>query len=177
MIIAGVVPDLVPLRSVRDVTVYDSRFRILDHCISLGTNHTIYNGSQIEGRIRATAKYKFGLKVNDLSSVSVGLDKPHLAFLIRYMGDLPFEELDGLKAQLTNDKDISIDLGMGVKRYDQQKNTFIRCYGLPDIPTSDDSLIVNFRIASSNKPVATWNAGSLSKYNKQLNANRLAPAD
>ena len=119
-----------------DVTIYDDRFEILFNSVSEGKMHTVHNGNQLLGRVRDKLSQQFGLSLPTLSPISVALDNEHLALLIRYAGDLPYEDLHGLRALLTNGKDFSRDLGLGIWRYDQDKHTFIRCYGLPAIPTN-----------------------------------------
>ena len=147
--------------SARDVTIYDGRFKILFNSVSQGRIHTVHNGSQIEGRVRAKLNRLFGLKLAKLSPIVAGGGNDGLAFLMRYAGDFPYEELHGLKALITNEKDISRDLGLGIWRYDQKKQTFIKCYGLSPVPTSQGPYRIILTLKSAQEPIAEWRVGEL----------------
>ena len=144
-----------------DVIIYDDRFEILFNSVSEGKMHTVYNGNQLLGRIRDTLSHHFSLSLPTLSPISVAMDNEHLAFLIRYAGDLPYEDLHGLRALLTNGKEFSRDLGLGVWRYDEDKHTFIRCYGLSAIPTNQGPYRIVFALESAKEPIAEWRVGNL----------------
>lgn len=156
LIIAWIARD-----SAHDVTIYDDRFEIMFNSVSKGRRHTVYNGNQLLGHIRDKLSHQFSLSLPTLSPISVALDNEHLALLIRYAGDFPYEELHGLRALLTNGKDFSRDLGLGVWRYDKDKRTFIKCYSLSATPTNQGPYRIVFALRSAKEPIAEWRVGDL----------------
>ena len=154
----------------RQFSVYDNRFKILDYSISRGTSHSCYDGNPILGRMRA----KLGLrrqKFQDGGATTIGVHTPDesIAFILRYEGDFPFGELDGLRAVLTNDNNFSRELKSinmrvswrpdGSQLVTQCKQPFIRCYILHEILASDDSFRIDFRLKSAADPIASWRVG------------------
>jgi hypothetical protein len=149
----------------RNVTVYDDNFKILDYSISKGTTHTVYQGNQTVGRMRTKLKHQFGLKFIGDSPASLIKLPESRAFLLRYRGIFSLEELDGLKAVLTNDKDISKELTC-INMRAQVEQTFVRCYILPRLPTSNDSFRIDLRLKSADDPIASWRVGELYRHNE-----------
>jgi len=124
-----------------------------------------YHGNPTVGRVRAKLRNEFGLKFIGLSSTAldIGIGGPggRLAF-VRYKGNFPVEELDGLKAVLTNGKNISTELdGYGARVQDQG---FIRCYHLPSRMRSDYPIRIDFKLKSANEPIASWRVGELNAH-------------
>lgn len=150
----------------RGITVYDDDFEILECSISRGTRHIVYSGNQTVGRIRDKLSKRFGLKfLRSSSPVSMVATPECLVLLVRYRGDLPFKELDGLGAMLTNSGDISMELA-GINSYDKKSRTFIGWYIVPRSPANNDSMRIDFYLSSVyDKPVATWKVGKLLKHN------------
>ncbi|UCE46604.1 MAG: hypothetical protein JSW47_13395 [Phycisphaerales bacterium] len=156
----------------RNLTVYDDNFKILNCTISTGTSHIIYSGNQTVGRIRAMLRHRFGLKFISLPPVpSMIRARKSRAFILRYEGDFPFEELDGLRAVLTNDKNISKEL-TGINMAAKAEQTFVRCYILPALPTSYDSFRIDLRLKSADDPIASWRVGQLYRRNRGINPDR-----
>jgi hypothetical protein len=156
----------------RNITVYDENFKILDYSISKGPTHIFPKGNQILGRMRLKLQLQYGLKfLGGPSIVFLPGRIESLVFFVRYKGDFPFEELDGLRTVLTNDKNISKEL-QNLHMRDQAPQTFISFYELPKPPTSDDSFRIDFRLKSANDPVASWRVGELSKHNKGINSDQ-----
>ncbi|MHC4701932.1 MAG: hypothetical protein ACYTFQ_15300 [Planctomycetota bacterium] len=150
----------------RSIRVYDDDFEILQCSISRGTRHIVYSGNQTVNRIRDKLSNQFGLKFLRSSSPMRMIATPEcLVLLVRYRGDLPFEELYGLGAILTDGKDISIEL-KGINSYDTNEQVFMPLYLIPRWPVTDDSMRVDFYLSSDyDKPVATWKVGKLLKQN------------
>lgn len=157
----------------REVTVYSDKFRILDYRLSYGTTHTIYCGNQTVGSMRAMLRDRLRLKFIRLSPAAVMvMEGPKSrAFLLRYTGDFPSEELKGLRAVLTNDKDISKEL-VGINMPFQADQTFVGWYILPVLPTSEDSFRIDLRLKSADDPIASWRAGKLYKHNRGIDSDQ-----
>ncbi len=153
----------------RNVTVHDNGFEILDCFFSKGMT-PIYRGNQTVGRMRAKLNRQLGLKFIGLSqAIMTGTPEIHVVVL-RYKGDFPFEELDGLRAVLTNGKNISKELpGVNVPR--QAEQMLVGLYILPKLPTSDDSFRIDFKLKSTGDPIASWRVGKLYQRNKELNSD------
>ncbi|MHC4144783.1 MAG: hypothetical protein ACYSUD_08390 [Planctomycetota bacterium] len=121
--------------------------------------------------MRLKLQLQYGLKFwRGPALLCVAEGPESLVFLVRYKGDFPFEELDGLRAVLTNDKNISKELP-GLPMREQARQTFIACYTLPKPPTSDDSFRIDFRLKCADDLIASWRVGKLNKHNKGLNAD------
>ena len=150
--------------------VYDGRFEILDYEISFGATHTMYFGNQTAGRVRAVLKNRLGFKSVEPSSVAMICSQRSPAFLLRYTGDFPFDELKNLRVTLTNDKDISKELAGG-SMPDQTKQTFIGIYDLPWLPASEDSFRIELRLKSADDPIASWEVGRLYRHNEWYTPN------
>jgi len=148
----------------RNVTVHNDKFKVLGYSISEGKVHTVYEGSQTVGRIRAKLKHKIGLKFIDESPASMAMTPGLRVFLLRYKGAFPFEELDDLRAVLTNDKDIFKELVV-MKMYALDESTFIRGFILPWLPTSNDSFRIDFKLKSADDPIASCRLGELYRHN------------
>jgi hypothetical protein len=155
----------------RTVTVYDDNFKILYYRISKGTTHTIYQGNQTVGRMRDKLKHQFGLKFIGDSHLSLIKMCESRVFLLRYSGDFTFEELDGLRAVLTNDKNIFKELAV-MKMYALDENTFIRGYLLPRLPTSNDSFRIDFKLKSADDPIVSCRVGELYRHNGGFNSEQ-----
>lgn len=147
-------------RSDSTVIVYDARFRVYDHRTSKAKTHTIYSGNQTDGFLRTELKHRLGLNVEQVPSLQMGLGQESFAFLVRYGGKFPFEELDGLRAVLTNDDDLHMEL-QGIRSYDRERETFIRCYALEYAPTNPGSYRLVLMLKSHDEPVAEWQLGEL----------------
>ena len=166
-IFALLIAGFVVFRSDHAITVFDNRIKILDHSISWGTYHEIYHGNPALGRAKAKLKYQLGLKFIGpvADAVSTGQEES-LAFILRYSGDFPFDELDGLKAVLTNDKNVSKEL-QNTNTRNRSNLAITKCYLLPpDLLTSDDNFRIDFRVKSVSKPIAAWHVGEFNKYSK-----------
>ena len=151
----------------RNVTVYDENFKIIYHGISKGRAHTIYDGNQTVGRMRARLKNRFGVKfINESSASMIGTPQIRV-FLLRYRGDFPFEELDDLRAVLTNDKDIFKELAVA-KMYALDERTFVRGCLLPVLPASNDSFRIDFRLKSADNTIASCRVGRLYRRNSGI---------
>ena len=94
-------------------------------------------------------------------------------FFLRYRGDFSFEQLDRLKAVLTNDKNISEELAcihmiLQSTRINVSpgEHTFAKGYVLPWLPTSNDAFRIDFRLKASDDPIASCRVGKLYKHNK-----------
>ena len=173
----------------RNFTVYNSNFKVLRYSISGGEDftfhkgrlltvdnspseekdspvhmaklHTVYKGSQTVGRIRTKLKHKFGLKFIGDSTVSTAIRTAgRRVFVLRYRGSFPFEELDDLRAVLTDDISISKELAVW-KISVTDENTFTRGWTLPRLPTSNDSFRIDFRLKSADDPIASCKLGEL----------------
>ena len=150
----------------KNVTVYDDRFKVLDYVISRGTTHTIYRGNQTAGRIRAMLKKRLGLKFINLPPAVMTVGPKNiesLEFIMSYEGDFPFKELNGLRAVLTNDKDICKELGGG-NLFIQPEQTFSGCYFLPVLPANDDSFRIELKLYSPGEPVVSIRLGKLYRH-------------
>ena len=150
----------------KNITVYDDRFKVLDYVISRGTTHTIYMGNQTAGRIRTMLKKRLGLKfINAPPAVmSIGPGNfESLVFFMFYEGDFPFKELNGLRAVLTNDKDICKELGGG-NLFIQPEQRFSGCYFLPVLPANDDSFRIELKLYSPGEPVVSIRLGKLYRH-------------
>ena len=158
----------------KNVTVYDENFKIVEYIISRGTTHTIYNGNQTVGRMRAMLKNRLGLKFINLPPAAMTKGPgslESLVFLMFYEGDFPFKELNGLTAVLTNDKNISKELP-GVNMFAQSEQTFVGCYMFPALPASDDSFRIELRLKSADDPVASVRVGKLYKHNRAADSGQ-----
>ena len=152
----------------KNVTVYDDRFKVLDYVISRGMNHTIYKGNQTVGRVRAMLKNRLGLKFINIPAAAMTIGPKNLEtreLLVLYKGDFPFEELNGLTAVLTNDKNIYKELPGG-NLFIQAEQIFFGGYMLPVLPVSDDSFRIELRLYSSDDPIASFRVGKLYKHYK-----------
>jgi hypothetical protein len=154
----------------RNFKVYNDNFKVLDYGISEGKTHTVYKGNQTVGRIRARLKHKFGLKFIGESPASMAMTPGVRVFLLIYKGDFPFEELDDLRAVLTNDKDIFKELAV-MKMFALDESTFIRGCILPILPACDDSFRIDFKLKSSDNPIASCRAGKLYKHNNNAQSD------
>lgn len=148
----------------RNLTVYDDKFEILEYRLSIGKTHRMYEGNQIAGRIRTTLRDRFGLKFIGPPWMTVLRAHESRVLLLRYTGDFPYKELDGLGAVLTNDKEIYKEL-IGIKIPTPAKQVFVRGYILPSLPISDDSFRIEFKLKSSDKPIASLELGELYAHN------------
>lgn len=83
------------------VNVLDSRFRVQTAKISKGTNHTIYLGHQLEGRLRDWLR-GVGIKVAPVRQDTTTTQTETCAFMIRYTGDLPHDDLCEVRAALSD---------------------------------------------------------------------------
>ena len=155
----------------RNLTVYDDNFKILDYSISKGTTHMVYHGNQTVGRIRAMLRQRFGMKFIDQPHATVIRAPEGRALLLRYEGDFPFEELEGLRAVLTNYKNISKDL-MGINMAPPAERTFIRGYLLPGLSMSEDSFRIELMLKSADDPIACWSVGKLYRHNRGTNSDQ-----
>jgi hypothetical protein len=150
----------------KNVTVYDDHFKVLDYVISRGMNHTIYKGNQTTGRIRAMLKNRLGLKFINAPPAVMTIGPGNfesLVFFMFYEGDFPFKELNGLRAVLTNDKDIYKELGGG-NLFIQPEQTFSGCYFLPALPASDDSFRIELKLYSPGEPVVSIRLGKIYRH-------------
>jgi hypothetical protein len=155
----------------RNVTVYDDNFRILDCSISSGTTHMISHGNQTVGHIKYKLWRRFGLNFRGLPLVvRIGAPKCRV-LLLRYEGDLPFAELDGLRAVLTNGKNISRELA-GRNVPDRAEQTLIAYYILPALPTSEDSFRIDLKLKSADDPVASYRIGRLYRRDSRNNSGQ-----
>jgi len=158
-------------RADRNITAYDNNFQVLGYSLSnIGTTHTVYNGSQTGGRVRAQLHRKYGLKFVGLSpSTTVTVHPESHVLLLRYRGDLPFEELDGLSALLrTDNKEVFHQL-QGANRYDRAKKVFTKRWLLPQVATRDNSLRIDFYLSSEYaKPIATLRVRELIRHNQTI---------
>jgi hypothetical protein len=133
----------------RKLTEYGDNFNILDYNIPRGTTLTIYHGNQNVGRTRDMLRQRFGMKfINQPHASTIGASEGH-ALLLRYEGDFPFDELEELRAVLTNDKNISKEL-MGINMSVRAKRIFVRGCLLPGLPTSEDSFRIELRLKSAD---------------------------
>ena len=141
----------------RSFSVYNDNFKILDYSTSEGKVHTVYKGNQTVGRVRAKLKHQFGLRFIGESPASQA-HTPGLpgfrVFLMRHRGEFPFEELDGLRAVLTNEKNIFKEL-TAMKMYALDENTFVRGYIVPWLPTSEDPFRIDIRLKTADDPIAS----------------------
>lgn len=148
------------------VTVYDDNFKILDYMISTGTTHTLYDGNQTVGRAKDILKNRLGLSFINLPPVYVMRTPKIRAFLVRYEGDFPYEELNGLTAVLTNGKNISKELPGG-NMAAPGETTFVGSYIIPVLPASDDSFRIDLRLKSADVPVASFRVGRLYRHSRR----------
>jgi len=155
----------------RNLTVYDDKFKILDYSISIGKNHTMYQGNQTAGRIRTTLRDRFGLKFIDPPSLAVIRAPECRVRLLRYTGDFPFDELDGLKAILTNGKEICKEL-IGVNMATPGEQAFVRGYILPWLSENNDSLRIELKLKSADDPVACLSLGKLYRRHRRINSDK-----
>jgi len=158
----------------RNFTVYNDNFKVLDYGISEGEDQTVnrgkvhkfYQGNATVGRVRAKLKHKFGLKFIRESPTYMAFTPSGglRIFLLHYRGEFPFEELDDLRAVLTNGKEIFIELGaMKINALDE--NTLMRGYLLPVLPASNDSFRIDFKLKSADDPIASCRVGRLYRRN------------
>ena len=155
----------------KNVTVYDDNFKILDYIISTGTTHTIYNGNQTVGRVRAILKNRLGLNFINLPPAAVMKTPKIRAFLVRYEVYFPLEELDGLTAVLTNGKNISKELPGGNMPFPAEP-TFVGYYIIPALPMSDDSFRIDLRLKSADDPVASFRVGKIYRHNRGADSGK-----
>jgi hypothetical protein len=92
------------------------------------------------------------------------------ALLLRYEGDFPFEELEDLRAVLTNDKNISKEL-TGINMATTADRTFARGYILPWLSTSEDSFRIELRLKSADDPIASCRVGKLYRHNNGIQSD------
>jgi len=149
----------------KNVTVYDDNFKILDYIISTGTTHTLYDGNQTVGRAKDILKNRLGLSFINLPTTTVMKTPKIRAFLVRYEGDFPYEELNGLTAVLTNGKNISKELPGG-NMAAPDETTFVGSYIIPVLPASDDSFRIDLRLKSADVPVASFRVGKLYRHSR-----------
>jgi hypothetical protein len=148
------------------ITVYDDRFEILDYHMSIGMNHKFYEGNQTLGRIKDRLRSSFGLKFTNLSGTTVDMNPDGFFLFVRYTGDFPFKDLDGLAAVLRND-DTFFDQMPGRHTYNRDKQIFTGSFGLPNVPKNDESLRIDFYLSSEyDEPIATLKVGELKKHKK-----------
>jgi len=153
------------------VTVYNDTFKILDYHMSFGMYHKFSDGNQtidrIKNRIKNRLKSTFGLKFTDPPRLLFTVTGPEsLVLYVRYTGDLPFDELDGLEAIVRNDEDFFREMGDG-NRYDRDKQIFQGCFVSGNLPENDGSLRIDFYLSSDyDEPIASLKVGELNKYNK-----------
>jgi hypothetical protein len=158
----------------RNVTVYDNRFKVLEYVISRGTTHTIYIGNQTVGRMRAMLKKRLGLKFINLPPTVMTIGPGNfesLVFFMFYEGDFPFKELNGLRAVLTNDKNICKELSGG-NLFIQSEQIFSGCYFLPALPASDDSFRIEFKLYSGGDPIASIRVGKIYRHYRVVKSGK-----
>lgn len=157
-----------------NIKIYDDRFKILDYHMSFGMYHKFNVGNQTINRIKNRLNSTFGLKFIDSPRLLFTVTGPEsLVLHVRYTGDLPFDELDGLGAIIRNDEDFSREMGDG-NRYDRDKQIFQGCFVSGNLPENDDSLRVDFYLSSEyDKPIASLKVGDLSKLNKKVKSGTL----
>ena len=149
------------MRPVGRLQVHDPRFQVLSIAISRATNHVIYPGNQLEGRFRYWIASKLGLDVAErpILQLSTG-SAASRALLVRYRGDLPFRELDGLNAVISSDDGSTLQTS-GSRFFDKDSNSFYTSFLVLGSPGATTSYHVQFTIPSHEQPVATWFIGSL----------------
>jgi hypothetical protein len=150
----------------KNVTVYDGRFKVLDYVISRGTTHKIYRGNQTTGRIRAMLKNRLGLKFINVPPAVETIGPKNLEtreFFMFYEGDFPYKELNGLRAVLTNDKNIHEELSGG-NLFIQSEQIFNGGYFLPVLPANDDSFRIELKLYSPGEPVASIRLGKIYRH-------------
>lgn len=150
----------------KNVTVYDDNFKILDYIISTGTTHTIYDVNQTVGRVKSILKNRLCLSFINLPPAYVMRTPKIRSFLVRYEGDLPYEDLNGLTAVLTNGKNISKELAGGNMAAPNEP-TFVGSYIIPILPASEDSFRIDLRLKSADVPVASFRVGKLYRHNRR----------
>lgn len=97
--------------------------------------------------------------------------------ILRYKGDFPNEDLDGLAAVLTDGGDIFVHQE-GTSEYDEAMKVFTGQFVFPQVPMNSKPLRIDFYLNSEyEKPIASWRIGKLYRHNTGLNADRLSPAD
>ena len=91
------------------VQILDCRFHILTAKISYGTKHTVFLGSQVEGRLRDWLR-RVGFNVTPLRADETTTLTNDYACIIRYTGELPHEELCEVRAAFSDGAGTAIPL-------------------------------------------------------------------
>lgn len=141
--------------------IHDSRLQFLSWRISKSTNHAMYAGNQLEGQFKHWIDSTFGLSIGDPPVLQMSAPTPaSRALLIRYRGQLPVDELDKLTATIRSD-DGAILQTVGGRFLDQGSGSFYKVFLVLGTPVAKATYTVEFKLPSSEKPVATWFIGSL----------------
>jgi hypothetical protein len=154
----------------RNFTVYNGDFKILNYGVfevkagtaNKGKVRTFYEGNQTVGRIRAKLKQRFGLKFirESRKYVTTMPVRGGRTFFLRFRVEGPFEEVYFIRAVLTDGKKHHEELP-GTIMNAGEEDTFVGVYCLPRLPMSNDSLRIDFKLESSDDPIATWRLGKL----------------
>jgi hypothetical protein len=99
-VIALVVATYVALYVPR-VHVLDQRLRLYNTKTSYGTAHCMFHGNQVEGRLREWLQGA-GFPVKTLPKTTVRTEADAFAFLVRYAGSFPVDDLTHLRAELAD---------------------------------------------------------------------------
>jgi len=119
------------------VLVLDPRFQVLTVNWSSGTNHVLFEGNQLEGRVRDWL-IGMGLRVKGVPVCHFRTDKNSLGLLVCYNGQFGRGELNDVIAEWTSPGNQTIPLRSITQSEDRTKKDFVGVWVL-DSPISPGS--------------------------------------
>jgi hypothetical protein len=130
------------------VVVLDPRFHVLTVNWSSGTNHVLYEGNPLEGRLRNWL-FRMGLRVRLIPSNRFHTDGCSRGILVRYSGDFEHGELEDITAELINARNQPMPLRSIVQEEDKTKKEFAQVWVLdPSMTNSGPALRIKLRTKS-----------------------------
>lgn len=92
----------------QNLTVVDDRFEVLACKLSPQGAHEMHDGNQLVGRLNLWAKRKWGVNVTKKGGLAGS--GPWQAILLRYRGRIDSDSLDDLKAFVTNNEGLTVEV-------------------------------------------------------------------
>jgi hypothetical protein len=142
------------------VTWQDSRFQILSFKVSRGTNHTIFHGNQMEGRLRTSLR-GLGVPVKGLARHGVPTQREAYAFMLQYRGDFPDRELSAPRAEVINAAGVAIPLRWNSGGYSPKDKVYLSVWVLDAALIPDGKLALLLKLKRTETRVAEIAIGDL----------------
>jgi hypothetical protein len=159
LLFAAIVSWLVLARSTR-VTILDDRFRVLTVKVSKGTNHFMFHGRQIEGTIRERLR-SFGIGVKTLPKTFSRSPNDTYAFIVRYTGELPAQELRHVHADLCDPSGAVVPLRWQAGTSNPAENKYLKIWVMDSLPTNRTTFTLRLRLGDAGGELAKIPVGRL----------------